>query len=804
MVKKEMKLYLSKSLTTKAIVIKLLLKQSDKREAIAIVTDSDYINFITTKKISYGLFATAKNKNIFKKYITDILEEYQQPVNNNDIDSLINDLETKIEQDIQAEETLKNIANENFKDKYNYYLNLLEPEEKTPTENIIDNDTNILTLCELFITENYKTELYNLINNSNINDDFKTLVIDYELLNLKYPYIIDVLEDNPEEVITSFNKAITNIRLDNEEVIIKTRLKNIDNKLKLREVKKSKRIGQLVEVEATVKQTEDVRPSLDMAVFSCNNCLKLYEIQQNGELVAPSVCECGGHDFKLIDSESTYIDTQNLIIQEPLEETKGQPKTLKLKLNEDLVDTIIAGNTAKVTGILKTTKLDKNKQDFILEANNIQSLDTDLEDIIITPEEEEEIKRISKRNDVIQYLANSIAPNVKGYSEIKKGLLCSIAGAGETYKKRNMIHVLIIGDPGIAKTQIIRGLEDITIKSITTDGAGASGKGLTAVTSQDSNGNWTIEAGALPLANNGYVFIDEIDKLARDKQSELDSALESGTIYVNRAGISTVLKANTTVLAFGNPKNRRFNNYAKTPAEQLNINEELKSRFDLIYAIADKPNEDKDTKIANAIINSYVKEDEKDKENIVNTELLTKYIIYAKRNYKPTLNKKHMKVLTKHYVTSRNKDYDEADGILSYEARDLDSIIRISGALAKVKLKNEIGISEIEEAINIQNYYLRSLGIDPITKKIDISKAKGISDTADKRARDTLLLIINEAINDSLNLSLGINYIDKSELKERFINETGYGYETFKKRFRELVNNKDIIVKKNKEVYLNR
>lgn len=800
------KLYLSKALTTKYVAIRLLLKHTNKnKQAIAIVTNLDYTKQIKNgiKPIDYNLFVTAKET--IKEYVRDLLIKYNQTVNTESIEELIEDLEDKIESNKIAKDTLESIANENLNKCYNFSLDLLIAKDKSGARTN-KKRLSIIDLAELFLIENYKEELYKVVSSINKNDDFKSLVLDYKLLNIKYPDLADILEDNPDNLIESFNKAIVNIRIDEEDAVILTRFKNIDNKLKLREAKKSKRIGQLIELEATVKVTEDIRPEIEKAVFSCNGCYRLHEVTQQGEnLLAPSLCsECGGRSFTLLESESKYKDTQSLIIQEPLEETKGQPKTLKLKLATDLVDTIRAGNTAKITGILRATKpVNKkdNKQDFIIEANNVKSLDKDLDDIIITPDEERSILEISKREDLIQFLANSIAPNVRGYSEIKRGLLCAIAGAGETYKKRNMIHVLIIGDPGIAKTQLIRGLEAITVKSITTDGAGASGKGLTAVTSQDSNGNWTIEAGALPLANNGYVFIDEIDKLAKDKQSELDSALESGIIYINRAGISSTLQANTTVLAFGNPKYRRFSKY-KTIAEQLDINEDIKSRMDLIYAIEDKPDITKDTKIANAIINSYIKPEDKKDSTIIDSELLKKYIVYAKKNYNPTLSSECSEILTKHYVSSRNKDYSDEDEILGYEPRDLDSLTRIGGALAKLKFKNEIGIAEIEEAIEIQNHYLNSLGIDPITNKVDIAKAKGIPVTADKRARDILLELISKTIKASLENGLGIDYIDKSELKERFINETGYSYETFKKRYRELLINEDIKVK-GRQIYLN-
>lgn len=800
-------LYLSKAITTDKVVFRLLLKQTKKRkQAIAIVTNLDYTKQIkdSIKPLDYDLFINSKDS--LKVYTVKVLTEYQQFIKESYIDDLIEDLEVKIEDSITAPETLELIGNENFNKCYNFSLELLTPKDKE-SKIKLSRALSILDQVELFIIENYKEELYNIIESINKNDDYKSLIIDYEVLDLKAPNLADILEDNPDTLINSFNKAIANLREDNNKTIILTRFKNINNKLKFREVKKSKRIGQLLELEATVKLTEDIRPEIDTALFICNECQRLHEVKQrdSNSLAYPSVCnECGGRSFTLDESESKFKDVQNLLIQEPLEESKGQPKTLRLKLNTDLVDKAIAGTTAKITGILRTTKPKSkkdNKQDFILDANNIKSLDKDLDDIVITPEEEATILEISKREDLIQYLANGIAPNVRGYSEIKKGLLCSIAGAGETNKKRSNIHILIIGDPGIAKTQLIRGLEDITVKSITTDGHGASSKGLTAVVTKDSNDNWTIEAGALALANNGYVFIDEIDKLAKEKQSELNTPLESSVIYVDRGGIRATLQANTTVLAFGNPKFRRFSNLRATTVEQLNINDDLKSRFDLIYAIQDIPDIKKDSIVGNAITNSYVKEMDKEDNYTLDTDILKKYIIYAKRNYKPYLAKDCIEYLNNHYVESRNKDYDPEDEILSYEARDLDSLIRIAGALSKLKFNEEITIDEVKEAIAIQNYYLKSIGIDPITNKVDIARAKGIPETAEKRARATLRRIIKDTINESVNNGLGIDYIEKAELKELFINETGYSYETFKKRFRELTNSNDIKVI-GKRIYL--
>jgi len=630
--------------------------------------------------------------------------------------------------------------------------------------------TSVAKFEDFFSSDKYKDRVFEALEKY---PEQRSVVVDYSELEMFYPDLADLLIDKPEEVIKAAQKAISNIDPLRKNAEIKIRFEKVRNNVSLRFLR-SKYIGKFVAVDGIVRKTDEIRPRIITATFECRSCMRLHEIPQKSSLISePALCqECGGRSFRLLQEESEFMDTQATKLQEPLENLSGgeQPRQISVILEDDLVDTLLPGDIVRITGNLKTVRDEKTKRfnNFIY-GNYIEALEQEFEELLISSDDEEQIKILAKDPKIYDKIINSTAPSIQGYREVKEAIALQLFGGSakeleDKTRIRGDIHILIVGDPGIGKSQMLKFVSKLAPRGIYTSGKGTSGVGLTAAAVRDEFGGWSLEAGALVLGDRGNVCVDELDKMRPEDRSAIHEALEQQTISIAKAGIMATLNSRCSVLAAANPKFGRFDHY-KSIAEQINLPSTILSRFDLIFVIEDKPNVENDKKLANHILKIH-------KDNSIHfdiePDLLRKYIAYARRDIKPKLTDEAMTVLQEFYVGMRKSGGDDEDSPVPITARQLEALVRISEAHARIRLSDKVMLEDADRAIKLQQKCLKQVGLDPETGKIDIDKVEGrmpksdrekirlvpqiIKQLEDEFGRDTPKEILLNELSDKYNI----------------------------------------------------
>ena len=276
----------------------------------------------------------------------------------------------------------------------------------------------------------------------------------------------------------------------------------------------------------------------------------------------------------------------------------------------------------------------------MIDTNYVEAVQEDFTDLAINDEEIQQIKELSKDPKVFDKLAASIAPTIYGHDKIKEALLMQMLGGVQKKRSdgivtRGDVHILLIGDPGAGKSQMLKRVTRIAPKARFVAGKGASGAGLTAsVVKDEFLKGWALEAGALVLANNGIACIDELDKMSKEDTSAMHEALEQQTVTISKANIQATLKSATTVLAAANPKFGRFDPY-EIISKQIDLPSTLINRFDLIFPIKDMPSEEGDSQLAQFILELHQDVNKKTEFDTIDTDLMKKYISYARQTCRP-------------------------------------------------------------------------------------------------------------------------------------------------------------------------
>jgi len=625
---------------------------------------------------------------------------------------------------------------------------------------------------EEFFATSYKDDVFEILEKY---PDERSLTVNYQSLEIFDPDLADLLIDKPEEVIEAAQIAIKNIDPLVKDADINIRFENLSNVIQLKDLL-SKYIGTFVSADGIVRKTDEIRPRIETGVFECRGCMRLHEVEQTSgnHIIEPSLCsECGGRSFRLLQEESKYIDTQTARMQEPLENLSGgtEPKQMLMILEDDLVDELNPGDKVRITGTLKTFREERSgKFKNYIYVNHIEPLEQEFEELSLSEEDEEKIIELSQDPHIHDKIIRSTAPSIRGYPNVKEAIALQLFGGAskqleDETKLRGDIHILIVGDPGIGKSQILKYVSRLAPRSIYTSGKGTSGAGLTAAAVRDELGGWSLEAGALVLGDQGNVCVDELDKMRSEDRSALHEALEQQTVSIAKAGIMATLNSRCSVLAAANPKFGRFDRY-KVLAEQIDLPAPIISRFDLIFVIEDKPSKEGDAKLADHILKIH---QENTVEYEIEPELLRKYIAYARKNVNPHLTDEAIQVLKEFYVSTRNSNPEE-QGPVPITARQLEAIIRLSEASAKIKLKDTVDKEDAERAVKLQMACLKEIGVDPETGKIDVEVLEGGTPKSDRdkiqRVTEEIKLLEEEfAGNAPLNVLLS-NMSDKYGVSE--------------------------------------
>lgn len=624
-----------------------------------------------------------------------------------------------------------------------------------------------------FLETNYKREIDYLASNY---PNKKSLNIDYKKLEDFDLDIAETLLEHPNIIINAANLAIKRLDigiLDSEleskfEPIVRFYNLPKENLIDIRNIG-NEHISKFISVEGTVRLITERLEKMTEAYFICKQCgTGVYVEQKSQILQKPLACRnCRKREFNLDIDQSKYIDYQKVQIQEPLENLKGseQANSLDIYLSEDLVNVCSPGDKIKITGTIKLRppKGETNIYSKYMVANHIEKEEQEYEELIIYPEEEQEIKELAKKENIYEILASSVAPHIYGQEIVKQAIVLQLFGgvnknlANQPF--RGNIHILLVGDPSTGKSAILEYCAQLAPKSIYVAGKTTSGAGLTvsAVKDEFGEGGWTLKAGAVVLASGGVAMIDEFDKMSTEDRSALHEAMAQGTVSVSKAGLYSKFKANTSILAAANPKYSRFDSF-KSPLEQIDLPFSLISRFDLYFLIHDLLDRKLDKEIGEHILKtqqiaqkissegSLSKEEIDDAAKkilpIVSPNLFKKYVAYARQNVKPVLTKEASDKLLEYYVSLR----DIGRNTKSYSAtiRQLNGLIKLAEASAKIKLKKEIDADDAERAILVFKTSLEQVAIDKDSGKIDIDILTTGQSQSERNVLKNLLKLIKD------------------------------------------------------------
>ncbi|MEM2006489.1 MAG: minichromosome maintenance protein MCM [Sulfolobales archaeon] len=592
----------------------------------------------------------------------------------------------------------------------------------------------------------------------------KSVPIDYEDLAKYDDRLLLLLDKDPQVALDDLSEAIKTIVESIDETYAKRvrkfygRLTGWVKPTPIREVR-SDLLNRLVMLEGVVVRSTPPKEKLIKATYvhilpdgTQHEFSWPPDDRELDEMERPSYCpkcvtelpEEGGSyrrgTYRLVLEKSSFIDWQFLTLQEKPEDTPpGQlPRSIDVVLSEDIVDTVRPGDRVVLIGIVKLFRGGRRLSsvyDFYIEANNIIPAQRLLEEVSISPEDEAEIRELARDPMVRRKIIASIAPAIHGYWDLKESIALLLFGGvpkvlADGTRIRGEIHVLMIGDPGTAKSQLLQYASRIAPRGLYTTGKGSSAAGLTAAVIRDKqSGEFFLEAGAMVLADGGIVAVDEIDKMREEDRVAIHEAMEQGTVTISKAGIHARLSARASVLAAGNPKRGR---YVDTLGLSGNINlpVTILSRFDLIFVVKDIAEIDRDKQIVRHVLEVHSTEGARAE---VSPDLLRKYIAYARKYVKPKLTDEAKKIIENYYIELRKRSASDPNAPLAITTRQLEALIRLSEAHAKMAIKNEVEAEDALEAVRLMNAVLERVGMDVETGMLDIDilmsgKAKSLRD----------------------------------------------------------------------------
>ncbi|XHH08065.1 MAG: minichromosome maintenance protein MCM [Candidatus Bathyarchaeia archaeon] len=607
---------------------------------------------------------------------------------------------------------------------------------------------------EFFKKEKYRTRISQLAITGK-----SSVTIDFDELYSFDQALAEQLLNKPEEYFGHASKAAyEQLRIEDaefaekiEKIII--RVTRLLGKEALRKIG-SKNMGKLILVEGIVVRATPVRPMVQQAAYKCKRCGTVMKIEQTGQfLKAPAIClapDCGKDGpFEFAQEESTFIDSQDLRLQEKPEDLPpGQlPRVLAVKLvGDEIVDQARPGDHVSIVGIVRAhapSLIGMGKlRTFILqlEANSVELLGKEPETSPPSPEEEAKILELSRDPYVHKKIMGSIAPSIFGNEHLKEAVMYLLFGGVSRslpdMTVRGEMNALIIGDPGTAKSQMLQYVSRIAPRGLYTSGRGTTAAGLTAAVVREKGGSMSLEAGALVLADKGIACIDEMDKMRPEDRVAIHEAMEQHTVSVAKGGIVATLNARTSVLAAANPSLGRYEPN-RTVAENISLPVTILSRFDLIFVLRDVPNKESDSRMSEHILEIH-RRGISPVEAQIDSELLRKYVSFAKGVH-PALSSEALKRLKEFYLAMRNASESEGSPV-AITARQLESLVRCAEARARVALRKEVTAEDAEAAIAIMKKSLEEVGIDLSSFKVDIDI---IMTGRPKSIRDRLHIVLS-------------------------------------------------------------
>ncbi|PIN84449.1 AAA family ATPase, partial [Candidatus Micrarchaeota archaeon CG11_big_fil_rev_8_21_14_0_20_47_5] len=572
----------------------------------------------------------------------------------------------------------------------------------------------------------------------------KSLVVSYPLLEKFNSDLADALVKNPDELIEAAEEALIdmNVSMPGSQFEPHVRFCDLPNKELLVQDIGSRHIEKLIAVKGVITKRTEIMHKVRIALYKCLMCDAAFKIPMTKKAQPPQICEsCKRRALKLVEEDSYFVDIQKAEMQDLLERiTGGAPSArVSLFLEDDLVNTLTPGDNVEISAVMRIMPMLPSKgkpasrsQTYVkyLDVLHIAKTQKDFEELEISGEDEQRIRELSRDPRLYTRLIKSLAPAIYGHDEVKEGILLQLFGGTKNKvmagggKIRDDMHILLIGDPGAAKTRFLQNVDMLAPKSIYVSGKSASGVGLTASAERDElgEGGWTLKAGALVLASGGMCAIDEFDKMEESERATMHEVMESQTISIAKAGMVAKFKAKTAILAAANPKMGRFD-LTKMLGEQFDIPPTLLSRFDLVFPILDVMDEDKDTKLAHHILTMHKRAAQIEKgtgdeqaeaadPDLLEPKFIRKYIALARREIRPVLTSEAESKLQDYYVQMRNQGRRAGGGAVPITPRQIEGLIRMSEASAKIRLSNTVDNEDADRAIKLMTWVLEKMYVD--------------------------------------------------------------------------------------------
>ncbi|KIM75096.1 hypothetical protein PILCRDRAFT_688282 [Piloderma croceum F 1598] len=563
----------------------------------------------------------------------------------------------------------------------------------------------------------------------------ESLEVSYLHLALSKPILAYFLTNSPSAMLTIFDEVALNAilvyypsyeRIHSE---VHVRIADLPLSSTLRDLRRSN-LNNLVRVSGVVTRRSGVFPQLKYVKFDCKKCgavLGPFYQDATREVKISYCANCESKGPFTVNSEQTiYRNYQKMTLQEsPGSVPAGRlPRHREVILLWDLIDTAKPGEEVEITGIYRNN-FDaslNSKNGFpvfstIIEANHVNKKEDLFAAFRLTEEDEKEMRALARDERIRKRIIKSIAPSIYGHEDIKTALALSLFGGvgkdiNRKHRIRGDINVLLLGDPGTAKSQFLKYVEKTAHRSVFATGQGASAVGLTASVRKDPvTREWTLEGGALVLADKGTCLIDEFDKMNDADRTSIHEAMEQQSISISKAGIVTTLQARCAIIAAANPIRGRYN--PTIPFQQnVELTEPILSRFDVLCVVKDTVDPVQDELLARFVVGSHLRSHPKfeaDKEemdvatsldaDIIPQDVLRKYIMYARDKIRPKLFDLDQEKLARLFVDLRRESM--ATGSFPITVRHLESMIRMAEASAKMALREYVRADDIDMAISV-------------------------------------------------------------------------------------------------------